>query len=101
MNGIKANARGRLEQDVDLVLKNLKMKILGQPQDEVLITIDPRVEHYKANEDLIIFNDGLLFGKNFGEMGNINYYQVLNPRQLINEVLRSLHGEFGKHPGFT
>ena len=31
MTGIKANARIRVEQDVDLVLKNLKLKILGQP----------------------------------------------------------------------
>ena len=31
MNGIKANARIRVEQDVDLVLKNIKLKILGQP----------------------------------------------------------------------
>ena len=31
MNGIKANARIRVEQDVDLVLKSMKLKILGQP----------------------------------------------------------------------
>ena len=37
MNGIKANARIRVEQDVDLALKNMKLKILGQPNDEVLI----------------------------------------------------------------
>ena len=34
MNGIKANARIRVEQDVDLVLKNMKIKILGQPYDK-------------------------------------------------------------------
>ena len=35
MNGIKANARIRVEQDVDLVLKNMKLKTLGQPYDVV------------------------------------------------------------------
>ena len=30
MNGIKANARIRVKQDVDLVLKNMKLKVLGQ-----------------------------------------------------------------------
>ena len=40
MNGIKANARIRVEQDVDLVLKNMKLKILGQPYDEVLMITD-------------------------------------------------------------
>ena len=29
MNGIEANARIRVEQDVDLVLKNMKLKVLG------------------------------------------------------------------------
>ena len=82
LHGIKANARIRAEQDADLVLKNLKLKILGQPHDDVLLTTDGRFKHYKANEDRIILKHGLLFF-------------------LVNEVLRSLHGEFGKHPGIT
>ena len=32
-NGIKPNARIRVDQDVDLVLKTMKLKILGQPHD--------------------------------------------------------------------
>ena len=99
MNGIKANARIRVEQDVDLVLKNLKLKILGQPYDEVLIMTDSRYKNYKANEDRIILKDGLLFRKYFGETGSLKYYQILIPKQLVKEFLRSLHGEFGKHPG--
>ena len=35
VNGIKANARRRVAKDVDLVLKSMKLKILGQPHDEV------------------------------------------------------------------
>ena len=42
MNGIKANARIRTEQDIDVVLKNMKLKILGQPHDEVLMMADSR-----------------------------------------------------------
>ena len=99
MNGIKANARIRVEQDVDLVLKNMKLKILGQPNDEVLMITDSRYKNYKANEDHIILKDGLLFRKNFRETGSVKYYQNLIPKQLVKEVLRSLHGEFGKHPG--
>ena len=99
MNGIKANARIRVEQDVDLVLKNLKLKFLGQPYDEVLIMTDSRYKSYKANEDRIILKDGLLFRKYFGETGSFKYYQILIPKQLVEDVLRSLHGEFGKHPG--
>ena len=36
-----------------------------------------------------------------GETGNIKNYQILIPKQLVDEVLWSLHGEFGKHPGIT
>ena len=98
MNGLKANARIRREQDVDLVLKNMKLKILGQPHDEVLMMTDPRFKNYKANEDRINLKDGLLFSNFFGKTINVKYYQSLIPKQLVDEVLRSLHGEFGKHP---
>ena len=66
LNGIKANARIRVEHDVDLVLKNIKMKILGQPCDEVLMIRNSRYKNYKANEDRIFLKDGLLFRKYFG-----------------------------------
>ena len=101
IHGVKANARIRAEQDVDLVLKNLKLKLLCQPYDAVLLTTDKRSKHYKANEDRIILKDGLLIRKYYGETGNIKYYQTLIPKQLVGEVLRSLLGEFGKHPGIT
>ena len=101
MNGIKANARIRVEQDVDLVLTNMKLKILDQPHDEVLMMTEPRYTNYKASEDRIILKVGLLFRKYFGETRSVKYYQILIPKQLLNEVLRSLHKEFGKHPGIS
>ena len=58
-------------------------------------------KNYKANEDRIILRDGLLFKKYFGKIGSVKYYQILAPKQLINEVLSSLHGEFGKQPGIS
>ena len=101
INGIKAKARIRVEEDVDLVLKNMKLKILGQPYDEVLIVTDSRYKNYKANEHRIILKDGLLYRKYFGETGSVKYYQTLIPKQLVKEVLRSLHGEFGRQPGIS
>ena len=101
LHGIKANARIRVEQDADLLFKNLKLKILGQPHDDVLLTTDRRFKHYKTNEDLIILKDGLLFREYYGETGSVNYYQILILKPLVNEVFRNLHGEFGKHPGIT
>ena len=101
IHGIKANARIRVEQDVDLVLENLKLKIPGQPYDEVLLTTDKRFKHYQAKEDRIILKQGLLFRKYYGETANIKHHQILIPKQLVDEVLRSLHGEFGKCAGST
>ena len=60
---------------------------------------DSRYKNYKANEECIFLKDGLLFRKIFGETGSVKCYQNLIPKQLVKEVLRSLHGEFGKHPG--
>ena len=85
IHGIKANARIRVKQDVDLVLKNLKLEILGRPYDAVLLTTDERSNHYKANEDRIILKDGLLLRKYYGETDNIKYYQILIPKQLVDE----------------
>ena len=59
-HGIKANARIRGEKDVDLVLKNIKLKILAQPYDDVLLTTDKRFRHYKTNGDRIILKDGVI-----------------------------------------
>ena len=59
--GIEANAQIRVEQDVDLFLKNQKLKIVGHPHDEVLNTTDPRNKHFKANKDRIILRYGLMF----------------------------------------
>ena len=77
MNGIQANARIKVERDADLVLKNLKLKVLGQPHDYVPMTTDSRFKHYKANEDRIILKDGLLFRKYYGKTGTVKYYQFL------------------------
>ena len=77
----------------------MKLKLLGQPYDEVLMITDSRYKNHKANEDRIILKDGLLLRKYFEETGSIKYYQILIPKQLVKNILRSLHGKFGKHPG--
>ena len=102
VHGLKAKAaRIWVEQDANLVLKKLKLKLLGQPNDEVLLKTDKRFKHYKAHEDRIILKDSLIFQKHYGETDNVNFYQILILKQLDNEVSRRLHGEFGKNPGKT
>ena len=101
INGIKPNAQIRVEEDADLVLENVELKILGQLHDDMLLTTDRPFKHYKANEDRIILKDGLVFRKCYGETGSVKYYQILIPKQLVNKVIRSLHGEFGKDRRIT
>ena len=69
MNGIKENARKRVEQDVNLDLNTMKLKFLVQPFDEVLMTTDSQYKHDKANEDCIIIKDGWIFWKKFWRDG--------------------------------
>ena len=59
MNGIKANARALVEQKVDIVINNLKLTILGQIYDNMLLTTDRRYKHYKSKENRTILKDGL------------------------------------------
>ena len=101
INGIEESAKIRVEQNVGVVLKNMKLKLLSQPHDEVLMMTDSQYKNYKANEDRLNLKDGLLFKKYFGETGSVKYYQIVIPKQLVNEVRRSLHGEIGKHPGIS
>ena len=71
---IKGNVRIRVEQgDVDPGLKNLKLKLLGQPHDEVLLTRDRMYKHYKTNENRINLRDCLWFQKYYGKTNSVNY----------------------------
>ena len=90
--GIKANAWIRVEQDADSSLKNLKLKKLSQPHDDVLLTKDRQLKHYKANENRNILTYGLLFPKYYGKTGSVKNYPNLPPKKLVSEVLRSQYG---------
>ena len=97
MNGIKANARIRVEQNVDLVLKNKKLNTT-QPLDEVLLTTGRRFKHYKANENCNLHKESLFILIYYGETDNVIFYQILILKGKVDELPRSLHGEFWKHP---
>ena len=99
---MKANTHIQVEQDVDIVIKKLFRKWLGQLYDQVLVTTDGRYKQYKeANKDRKILEDCLLFLENYGETGSVKQYQVPIAMQLVDEIIRNLHGEIGRHPGTT
>ena len=45
--------------------------------------------------------DGILMRKYYGECGQVTHHQILIPEYLITEVLKTIHGQMGKHPGIT
>ena len=100
MNGIKANAQKRIDQDVNWVVMKPEVKVSGQPHFEMLSTTDRRYKHNKAN-DRVILKSSLLFRKGYGEPGSVKHYQIFIQKQLIAEVLPNLHGAFGRFLGFT
>ena len=99
MNEIKANAIIRAEQDINLIPKNSKLGSVRQPNDEMPLTTDRQFKRYNVIEDHVILKKGLFFLKNYGETEIVTNYQFLIPKRSVNEVLRRLHAEFGKHSG--
>ena len=101
MNGIKANVKIQVQQDIDIVFKNPELKILKQTYHELLLTTNKRYKHYKTNEDRIIIKDGLIFRKNYRKTVSVKNYKFLQSKHLVDEVFRILHGDFRKHRGIT
>ena len=85
-NGIKASAPTRVEEDSDQRLKNLKMKILCQTIDELLLKTDRQYKHHRSTEDRIVLKDGLLFRKKIRGAGSGKHFQVLIPNQVVDDV---------------
>ena len=97
----KDNARIRLEQNNDIVLRNLRAKIEGEPFDENELASDSRYQHYLQNITRIEIKHEVLTRKYYTDTGMISHYQILLPIQLLEELLQALHGQNSNHPGIT
>ena len=97
----KDNARIRLEQNNDIVLRNLRAKLEGNPFDENELASDYRYQHYLQNITRIEIKQEVLTRKYYTDTGTISHYQILLPIQLLDEFLQTLHGHNSNHPGIT
>ena len=97
----KDNAKIRLEQNNDEVLRNLRAKIEGEPFDETQFTQDYRYKHYLQNITRIEIRQDVLTRRYYNDTGLISHYQILLPKQLLDEFLHALHGHNANHPGIT
>ena len=95
------NARIRLEQNNDIVLRNLRAKIEGDPFNENELASDYRYHHYLQNITRIEIKQEVLTRKYYTDTGAISHYQILLPIQLLDEFLQALHGHISNHPGIT
>ena len=97
----KDNARIRLEQNNDIVLRNLRAKLEGNPFDENELASDYRYQHYLQNITRIEIKQEVLTRKYYTDTGTISHYQILLPIQLLEELLQASHGHNSNHPGIT
>ena len=97
----KENARIRLEQNNDIVLRNLRAKLEGNPFDENELASDYRYQHYLQNITRIEIKQEVLTRKYYTDNGTISHYQILLPIQLLDEFLQVLYSHNSNHPGIT
>ena len=95
------NASIRLEQNNDIVLRNLRSKIEGNPFDENDLASDYRYQHYLQNITRLEIKQEVLKRKHYTYTGTTSQYQILLPTQLLEELLQALHGHNSNHPGIT
>ena len=98
---MQRNASAILEQTQDVTLRHLKAKISNEDYSEETFLLDTRSKHYLRNLDRIVLQGGILFRKYFDDVGQVKYYQMLLPQQLLPELLKSIHGMACKHPGIS
>ena len=101
LGAINENSRITNEQDADTVLKAIKAKLLQEEYDAHLLQTDPKAQKLLKHENRITFKDGMLVRKYYGECGQVIHNLVILPTHIIPELLRTLHGTSGKHPGIT
>ena len=97
----KDNAKIRLEQNNDEVLRKLRAKIEGEPYDETQFTQDYRYKHYLQNILRIEIKQDVLTRRYYNDTEMITHYQILLPKQLLDEFFHALHGHNANHPGIT
>ena len=67
----------RLEQEQDLILRNLKLHIHKQPHDEQFLKTHPRAQSYIRNFQRLHIKNESQLREYYGETVEIKYHQTL------------------------
>ena len=90
-----------IEQNNDVILHQLRLKILKENYSETILMQDNRYQHYCRQMDCLSVMNEIITRQYFDETGSVKYNQVLLPKHLITELLESLYGKANKHPGIS
>ena len=90
-----------VDQNNDVILQQLRLKILKENYSETNLLQDNRYQHYCRQMDRLSVIDEIITRQYFDETGSTKNNQVLLPKHLVSELLESLHGKANKHPGIS
>ena len=90
-----------VEQNNDVILQQVRLKILKESFSETILVQDARYQHYCRQMDRLSVIDEINTRQYSDETGAVKYNQVLLPKHLVQELLESLHGKANKHPGVS
>ena len=88
-----------IEQQNDVVLHQLHLKLQKEEYSETILQQDPRYRHYCSQMDRLSVQNDIVIRDYYDETGSIQYRQALLPKHLVPELLQSLHETANKHPG--
>ena len=88
-----------IEQNNDITLQQLRLKLQKEQYSETILQQDPRHRHYCRQLDRLSVHEDIIYRDYYDETGSVQFCQVLLPKQLVTELLQSLHGTANKHPG--
>ena len=89
-----------IEQQNDIILQQLCLKIQKEEYSEFILQQDPLYRHYCSQLDCLTVQDDIIIRDYCDETGCIQYRQVLFPKHFVTERLQSLH-KTANHPGIS
>ena len=93
-----------IEQNNDVILQQLKLKIQKKEYSETILLQDTRYQHYIRQLDRMSIQNEIITRQYYecaNETGNVKYNQILLPKHLVNKLLDSLQGKANRHPGIA
>ena len=90
-----------VEQNNDVILQQLRLKILKESYSETTLLQDHRYQHYCRQMDRLSVTNEIITRQCFDETGAVKYNQVLLPKHLVQKLLESKHGKAIKNPGLS